>query len=94
MFVRQRAELLYYSDMYYLAFSKDPLTRKILVYAVYAAELTQTILFSQMAFKEFAAGFGNFEALTQVGNFWFSVPILSSAGSIFSWPLSFACLQV
>ena len=77
------------SDLYYLAFPKDPLTTKILVYAVYAIELTQTILLSKMAFRELAAGFGKFEALNEAGNFWFSVPILSSSGvfhSIHFWP--------
>ena len=73
-------KLPYYSDIYYLAFSNDPLTSKILVYAVYAVELAQTILFTQMGFKELAAGFGQPEALNEVGNFWFSVPILSSTG--------------
>ena len=85
------------SDLYYLAFPKDPLTTKILVYAVYAIELTQTILFSKMAFQELAAGFGRFEALNEAGNFWFSVPILSSTG-VFSFRLffghrPFACLR-
>ena len=79
-FIHRRPELPCCLDNYYLAFSKDPPRVKILVYAVYAAELVQTILFSQMAFKEFAAGFGSFEALDEVGNFWFAVPILSSTG--------------
>ena len=47
---------------------------------MYAAELAQTILFTQMGFKELAAGFGRFEALNEVGSIWFSVPILSSTG--------------
>ena len=86
MLIHRRPELLYCSDNYYLAFSKDPRTAKILVYAVYVAELVQTILVSQMAFKEFAAGFGNFEALDKVGNIWFAIPVLSSTG-MFSWSL-------
>ena len=63
-----------------MAFSKDRLTRKISVYAVYIAELVQTILYSQMAFKEFAVGFGSLKALDEVGSFWFAIPILSSIG--------------
>ena len=65
----------------------------ILVYAVYATELVQTILFSRMAFKEFAAGFGNFEALDEVGSFWFAIPILTSIGTS-SWSLFSVSLQV
>ena len=48
---------------------------------MYATELTQTILYSEMAFKELAAGFGSDEALNGIGNFWFSIPILSSIGT-------------
>ena len=88
MLIHRRLELIYCSDIYYLAFSKDPPTKKILVYAVYIAELVQTILFSQMAFKEFAAGFGSLEALGEVDNFWFALPILSSIG-MSSWSLFF-----
>ena len=80
MLIHQRPGLLYCSDIYYLVFSKDPPTRKILVYAVYLVELVQTILLLQMALKEFAAGFGSFEALYKIGNSWFTVPILSSTG--------------
>ena len=84
MLIHRRPKLLLYcSDVYYLAFSKDLPTRKILVYAVYVAELVQTILFPQMAFKQFAAGFGSFEALDEMGNFWFAVPILDSTGMSF-----------
>ena len=77
MLIHRRLELLYCSDI-----------KKILVYAVYIAELVQTILFSQMAFKEFAAGFGSLEALGEVDNFWFALPILSSIG-MSSWSLFF-----
>ena len=91
MLVHRPPELLYCSDIYYLAFSKDFPTRKILVYAVYVAELVQTILFSQMAFKQFAAGFGIFETFNKVGNYWFAIPILSSTG-MSSWLLFFRFL--
>ena len=86
--------LLYCSDIYYLVFSKDPPRIKILVYAVYVAELVQTILFSQMAFKEFIAGFGSFETLEEVGNFWFTIPILSSTGMFFGRSFSFPYKQI
>ena len=81
--IHRRPKLQYCSDIYYLAFSKDSPRIKILVYAVYVVELVQTILYSQMAFKEFAAGFGSFKALVETGNFWFTVPILTSAGMSF-----------
>ena len=92
-YIRRCPKLLCYSDNYYLAFPKDPSTTKIVVYAVYAVELTQMILFSIMVFKEFVTGFGNLVTLPEMGDFWFAVPILSSTG-MFPWPLSSTCLQV
>ena len=72
------------TDIYYLAFLDDPIQRKVLVYAVYAAELAQIILLSKMAYTEFAAGFGNFQALNDINLLWFAVPTLSSIGMILS----------
>ena len=77
-----------------MAFPNDPHTRKALVYGIYAAELVQTILFTTMAFRQLAAGFGNFDALDDSGLLWFAVPILSSTGpSLISSLAAFACLQ-
>lgn len=63
-----------------MAFPNDPLQRKVLVYGVYTAELVQVILLSKMAFTEFAAGFGTFDALNDIGLLWFAVPTLSAIG--------------
>ena len=69
-----------YSDVYHLAFPNDPLQSKILVYAVYAAELVQSILLAKKFYQEFAAGFGSFEAIDTSGLLWITVPIISSIG--------------
>jgi hypothetical protein len=45
---------------------------------VYAAELAQTILYTKMAFQEYAAGFGNDLALEEVGLLWFAAPVLTA----------------
>ena len=75
------------SDIYYLAFPNDPLRIKLLVFAVYTAELLQAILLARMAYTEFAAGFGNFEAINEIGLLSLAVPILSSIGMCYSfWP--------
>jgi hypothetical protein len=82
------------SDIYYLAFPNDPLQIKLLVYAVYAAEMGQAIMLARMAYVQFAAGFGNFDALDSIPVIlWFGVPILSSIGMplVDHWH---ACLQV
>jgi hypothetical protein len=69
-------------DIYYLAFPKDLRQSKILVYAVYAAEMVQAIILARMAYIQFAAGFGNFETLDKIpGILWFGVPILSAIGN-------------
>ena len=47
---------------------------------VYAVELAQTILYTKMAFQEFAAGFGNILALEKIGLLWFAAPILTAIG--------------
>ena len=76
------------SDIYYLAFPNDPPQRKFLVYAVYTAELVQAILLARMAYTQFAAGFGNFEAINTISLMSLAVPILCSIGMCysFSWP--------
>ena len=79
-FIHRPPKLLHCPDVYYLAFSNDPLTRKTLVYGVYTVELIQTILLSKKAFQELAAGFGSFAALDEGGLLWFAVPILSTTG--------------
>jgi hypothetical protein len=45
---------------------------------VYAAELAQTILYTKMAFQEFATDFGNDLALAEVGLLWFAGPVLTA----------------
>ena len=81
--------IIFSSDIYYLAFPNDSVPRKILVYAVYIAEMVQSILLARTAYTEFASGFGNLEAINKIGLLLtFAVPILSSTGMCysFSWP--------
>ena len=67
--------------MYYLAFSNDSPRTRALVYGVYVVEMTQTFLLSYTAFKTFATGFGNINAIIDGSVLWFSIPIMSSAGT-------------
>ena len=48
---------------------------------MYAVEIVQTILYSKMAYTDFAAGFGNYETLNEIGLSWFAVPFLSNTGA-------------
>ena len=75
-------------DVYYLAFPNDPPQNKLLVYTVYAVELVQAILLARVAYTEFAAGFGNFEAIDTIGLLGVAVPMLGSVGMCYSlsWP--------
>jgi hypothetical protein len=70
----------FFSDYYYLAFADDPFKRQLLIYAVYAAELAQSILLAKRFYQEFAVGFGNYEAINASGILWFTVPIIGSIG--------------
>ena len=49
---------------------------------MYTIELVQAILLARMASKEFAAGFGNFEAINTIGLLSLAVPILGSIGNV------------
>ena len=52
--------------------------------------MVQAIILARMAYLQFAAGFGNFEALDAIPVIlWFGVPILSSIGMYhpFFWPI-------
>ncbi|PPQ93368.1 hypothetical protein CVT25_014044 [Psilocybe cyanescens] len=63
--------------VYYLAFPKDRVMYKALVYGAFLLEATQTFLFTSSAFRTFATGFGNPAVLDQVDILWFSIPIMS-----------------
>ena len=70
-----------FSDIYHLAFPNDPFNRKFLVYAVYIVEMFQAVVLARMAYIQFAAGFGNLDALDAIPVIlWFSVPILNGIG--------------
>ena len=64
-----------------MAFPNDPLHRKVLVYAVFVAEMFQTIVVARTTYLQFAAGFGNIKALDAIPVLlWFSVPVLNAIG--------------
>ena len=85
-----------FSDIYHLAFPNDPFHRKLLVYAVYIAEMFQAIVLARMAYIQFATGFGNLDALDAIPVIlWFSVPILNGIGMYHPFFfLAFTYLQV
>ncbi|KAF8970423.1 hypothetical protein BDZ97DRAFT_1652662, partial [Flammula alnicola] len=63
--------------VYYLAFPKDRVVTRTLVYWVYLLEASQTILLMHDLFKTFALGFADLASLDEVNTLWFSVPILT-----------------
>jgi hypothetical protein len=69
------------SDLYYLAFPKDRLSTKCLVYGVYALEVVETILVTHDSFAAFGYGFGDISALTRIDFNWLSIPIMSGLGN-------------
>jgi hypothetical protein len=66
--------------MYHVAFPKDSLNSKVLVYGVYALEIAQTVMSTMTAFHVFATGYGNFAAYNDIWIVWFSVPLMSGIG--------------
>ncbi|KAF9479831.1 hypothetical protein BDN70DRAFT_664704 [Pholiota conissans] len=63
--------------LYYLAFPRDRLGNKALVYGTYLLETAQVIIFTANGFQTFAVGFGNPQVLNGVQTFWFAAPMLT-----------------
>ncbi|THU83381.1 hypothetical protein K435DRAFT_734000 [Dendrothele bispora CBS 962.96] len=63
--------------LYYMAFPRDKPILKAIAYFIYALELVQTILVTNDAFHAYGSGFGNYDELTSMHEYWFSVPIMS-----------------
>ncbi|KAF8999131.1 hypothetical protein BDQ17DRAFT_1361396 [Cyathus striatus] len=69
-------------DTYYLAFPKDRLQIKLLVYFILAIQTAQTLICTRDAFIIFAKSFGNVVVLDSVHTLWLSYPIM---GGIVGW---------
>lgn len=69
-----------YIDLYHLAFPKDRVVTKVLVYGIYLIEITQTILVTHDAFNGYAKGFGSLTDLNSAQLEWLAVPIFSGIG--------------
>lgn len=67
--------------MYYLAFPRDPVSRKTLIYATYALESAQTFMMTNTAFQSFATDFGNRHNLDVVYLLWFLIPVIGGLGA-------------
>jgi len=67
-------------DLYHLAFPKDPLRNKILVYTVFVLEVLQTCIITDSAFRVFGFGYGDISFFNDIGIAWFSVPIITGLG--------------
>lgn len=63
---------------YHVAFRKDRLYVRILIYTVFLLELTQSILIMHDTYVTYVAGFGKFESVYQGGTYsWFAIPMFS-----------------
>lgn len=68
-------------DTYHVAFPKDRLYIKLLVYVVFLLELVQSILIMHDTYVTYVLGFGKFEAVYQTGTYtWFAIPVFSGIG--------------
>lgn len=71
-----------HADNYYIAFPKDVLRYKILLYGIYALEAAQTFIVTYDAFHTFAVEFGKPNSLMQVRMTWFTVPVVGGIGEV------------
>ncbi|KAF9522254.1 hypothetical protein CPB83DRAFT_134639 [Crepidotus variabilis] len=69
--------------LYYLCVSKDPLPIQAIVYSLCIFQAAQTFLLTQSAFNTFASGFGNVNLIHDMHHLWFSIPIMTSAITLF-----------
>ncbi|KAF9466803.1 hypothetical protein BDZ94DRAFT_1250819 [Collybia nuda] len=72
---------------YYMAFPKDPISIKILVYGLLAIESAQTFMIAVDGFDSFVTHKGDVPSLDDIRLLWFSVPIIgafvASIGQLF-----------
>lgn len=64
--------------IYFVAFPKDPTYSKLLVLTILVLELVETLSSARDMIHIFGAGWGNMDALDDVGWAWFSVPVMGS----------------
>lgn len=57
---------------------------KLLVYFIYAIQLSQVMMFTHDGFHKFVARFGNFEALDELDENWVSGSLLIGIGAVIS----------
>jgi len=67
-------------DLYYLAFPKDSIYNKILVYTIFTIEVVQTLFIGRDMFAIFVLGFGDLSVLTQIHFAWLTLPIFGGVG--------------
>lgn len=67
-------------DTYYIAFPKDRLRLKIVVYGVFTLEIIQTLLTTHDAFGTFTTGLANLDSIDEVRLAWLTVPVLGGIG--------------
>ncbi|KAF5318152.1 hypothetical protein D9619_012089 [Psilocybe cf. subviscida] len=64
--------------LYSLAFPKDVIYMKIIVYGLYLLELAQSIFIIQNAYQTFVLEFGDIAVFDKIGTGWLSVPIMTT----------------
>ncbi|KAH8077727.1 hypothetical protein BXZ70DRAFT_693926 [Cristinia sonorae] len=64
---------------YYLAFPDDLKAQQLIVVAVLALEVLQSVLTTRDGFRQFASGWGDFDEFVKIGWLWFSIPIFAAS---------------
>ncbi|TCD64979.1 hypothetical protein EIP91_003392 [Steccherinum ochraceum] len=72
---------------YYIGFPNDPYKIKCMVYYVYTLEVIQLVTSTYDAYRLLANGWGQVEALEDIGLIWFCVPVMDG---ISEWTLAYS----
>ena len=69
------------TDLFHLAFSKDRVYMKCLVYGIYFLEFVQSVLIVETGFRTFVTSYGDVQVFNRIETVWLSVPILTAIGT-------------
>ncbi|KIM49808.1 hypothetical protein M413DRAFT_21946 [Hebeloma cylindrosporum] len=69
--------------LYHLAFPRDQVYMKCLVYGIYFVELVQSVLIVETGFRTFVTSFGDVQVFDRIETVWLSVPILTAIDTFF-----------
>lgn len=71
-----------FKDIYSQVFPNDRPALKGLVYGLYVLQLVQILLETETSWSQLASGFGNINAMNEIGTLWLSVCAIGGFGML------------